>query len=233
MSAVYNFCLDRARVMLLAGCTAAAAVLLFFAGSISGILYSGGRLTAARNAEPAPIVKPMQRAANPIHATAAAVAPAVASESPQTPAPAAGALAPSSNSAAVEASPVPQEPASGTVAVASTAATKTEPSATAGLNAKAKPQQAVVAAPRAVETSYAIPLAVKVGSFAVKENAEGLMRSLKDRGYRPIMSSCSDPRGRVWYVVKLGPYTRWNAASRVAARVSIAENLKPVIGPIQ
>jgi cell division septation protein DedD len=128
---------------------------------------------------------------------------------------------------------VPQEPASATLSVASTAETKTEPSTQAGLNTKPKPQQAVAAAPRAVESSYAIPLAVKVGSFAVKENAEGLMQSLKDRGYRPIMSSCSDPRGRVWYVVKLGPYTRWSAASRVAARVSIAENLKPVIGPIQ
>jgi cell division septation protein DedD len=120
------------------------------------------------------------------------------------------------------------------VSVASTAETKTEVSTPAALNAEAKPQQAVVvAASRPVEASYAIPLAVRVGSFSVKENAEGLMQSLKDRGYRPMMSRSSDPGGRVWYVVKLGPYNCWNAASRVAARVSIAENLRPVIGPVQ
>jgi hypothetical protein len=66
----------------------------------------------------------------------------------------------------------------------------------------------------------------------VKANAETLMQSLKDLGYRPAMSLYSDPHGRTWYVVKLGPYTRWNKASQVAARVSIAENVKPVIGPM-
>jgi cell division septation protein DedD len=238
VSAVYNFRLDRARVLLLAGCTAAAAVLLFFAGSISGILYSGGHPILARATQPAPIAKPMQsRAAKPKNVAAPAAlaaSPIVASEAAQTSAPAAGAVASSSsNSAAVEAAPVPQERASVRVSVASTTDTKTEPSTQAGLNTKPKPQQAVAAAPRAVESSYAIPLAVKVGSFSVKENAEGLMQSLKDRGYRPVMSRSSDSGGRVWYVVKLGPYTCWNAASRVAARVSIAENLKPVIGPIQ
>ena len=86
---------------------------------------------------------------------------------------------------------------------------------------------------RPVETSYAIPLGVRVGSFAVKGNAEALLQSLKDLGYRPAMSRYSDSHGRVWYVVKLGPYTRWNAASKVAARVSIAENVRPVIGPMQ
>ena len=130
-------------------------------------------------------------------------------------------------------SPAPQEPAPATVSVSSPAEAKAAQSAPADLNAKAKPQQAVAARSRPVEASYAIPLAVQVGSFAGKENAEGLMQSLKDRGYRPTISRSSDSRGRVWYVVKLGPYTRWNEASRVAARVSIAENLKPVIGPIQ
>jgi cell division septation protein DedD len=237
VSAVYNFSLDRAGALLLAGCTAAAAVLLFFAGSISGILYSGGRPTVDRAAQPAPIAKPMQsRTANPKNAVAPAAlaaSPIVAGEAAQTFAPAAGGLALSSNSAAVEAAPVPQAPASARVSVVSTTDTKTEPSTQAALNAEAKPQQAVVAASRPVVASYAIPLAVRVGSFSVKENAEGLMQSLKDRGYRPMMSRASDPRGRVWYVVKLGPYNGWNAASRVAARVSIAENLRPVIGPVQ
>jgi cell division protein FtsN len=87
--------------------------------------------------------------------------------------------------------------------------------------------------PAIAETSYAIPLAVRVGSFSVKSNAETLMQSLRDMGYQPAMNQYTDARGRGWYVVKLGPYTKWNAASRVAARVSIAENVSPTIGPMQ
>ena len=78
-----------------------------------------------------------------------------------------------------------------------------------------------------------IPLAVRVGSFSVKSNAETLMQSLKDMGYQPAMTQFTDTRGRLWYVVKLGPYTKWNTASLIATRISIAENVTPVIGPMQ
>jgi cell division septation protein DedD len=132
--------------------------------------------------------------------------------------------------AAVSSTPGQLAPAA--VAAPSSTETKGPPAAPAEASAKATPQQPA-AAPHPVEVSYAIPLAVRVGSFAVKENAEGLTQSLKDLGYRPVMSRWSDSRGRAWYVVKLGPYARWNAASRVAARVSIAENVRPVIGPMQ
>jgi len=58
------------------------------------------------------------------------------------------------------------------------------------------------------------------------------MQSLRDMGYQPAMSLYTDSKGRRWYVVKLGPYARWNTASQVAARISIAENVTPVIGPM-
>ena len=226
MSADYNFSLNRARMLLLAGCFAAAAILLFFAGSISGMLYSGGRAAASRTPQPMPAAKPAQSPNSASQKAPAGPPPASASDAPSsasTPPPpvavaagtavaAPGATAPAT--AAAPAVPAPQ-------AVASTA------------GAEPKPPQPAVAAPRPVEASYALPLAVRVGSFTVKSNAEALMVSLEDMGYRPVMSRYSDERGRLWYVVKLGPYTRWNAASRVAARVSIAENVKPVIGPMQ
>ena len=240
MSAIYNFSLDRPRAVILAACFVAAAILLFLAGSISGVLYSGSRNAAVRVPEP-PAVAKSKPIASPALASTSAAPPAaaasqVASESAQPSAPAAVAssstpsLAPP---AATAASPKPPESAPSTAPAATSEAT-TASSASAGASARTKPSQvATVAAPRPVEASYAIPLAVKVGSFAVKENAEGLMQSLKDMGYHPVMSLASDPRGHQWYVVKLGPYTRWNAASRVAARVSIAENVTPVIGPMQ
>ena len=239
MSAIYNFSLDRTRALLLAGCFTAAAILLFFAGSISGVLYSGGRATAKGAPQLASTAKPMQaRAASQPKAPAqpaAPMSPTVASGATPAPAPAAGGAAiltsPAAPTAAAS-SPKPEQPAP-VAAAPSVEPANALPSTTAASSAKGAPQLASVAPTRPVETSYAIPLAVRVGSFAVKGNAETLVQSLKDLGYRPAMSRYSDSHGRVWYVVKLGPYTRWNAASKVAARVSIAENVKPVIGPMQ
>jgi cell division protein FtsN len=81
--------------------------------------------------------------------------------------------------------------------------------------------------------SYAIQLAVRVGSFSVKSNAETVTQSLRDMGYQPTLTHSTDAHGRVWYVVKLGPYTKWNTASVIATRISIAENVTPVIAPMQ
>jgi cell division septation protein DedD len=226
VSDVYHFSLDRARVLLLAGCFAAAAILLFFAGSISGMLFSGGRAAASRTSQLKPVMKPAQSLGSAAQKPPAEPTPASASGS-------------STNASAQ--TPQPLAVAAGTAVAAASAPIATAPATPAAIPAaqpasasvEAKPPQPAVASPRPVEASYAIPLAVRVGSFAVKSNAEALMVSLEDMGYRPAMSRYSDESGRQWYVVTLGPYTRWNAASRVAARVSIAENVKPVIGPMQ
>jgi cell division protein FtsN len=52
-------------------------------------------------------------------------------------------------------------------------------------------------------------------------------------GYKPLVSRSTDTRGHHWYVVKVGPYAQWNAASRVAARISMTEDVTPVIGPMR
>jgi len=240
VSAAYNFSLDRTRALLLAACFAAAAILLFFAGSISGVLYSGGRATAKGAPQIASIQKPMQASAAsqpkaPAQPAAAPKSSTVVSGAAPAPAPVAGgATIPTRLSVPTAAPSSPTPGQSAPIAAApSVESRNASSSATDTSGAKAAPQAASVPPPRPVETSYAIPLGVRVGSFAVKGNAEALVQSLKDLGYRPAMSRYSDSHGRVWYVVKLGPYTRWNAASKVAARVSIAENVRPVIGPMQ
>src|SRR5208337_1712137 len=108
------------------------------------------------------------------------------------------------------------------------------PTAPVGASAKASaPPPAAASDPPVEKTSYAIPLAVRVGSFTVKSNADELMVSLKGMGYIPSMSHFTDTRGRLWYVVKLGPFHSWNDASMVSTRVSIAENVQPIIAPMR
>src|SRR5271170_956832 len=50
MSEAYQFALDRSRALILAGCFVAAAMLLFFAGAITGTLYTTSRQSAAQEA---------------------------------------------------------------------------------------------------------------------------------------------------------------------------------------
>ena len=60
-----------------------------------------------------------------------------------------------------------------------------------------------------------------------------MITALAAKGYRASLGHSSSANGRTWYVVKLGPYKEWNTASNVAARVAIAENVRPVIGPMR
>ena len=149
-------------------------------------------------------------------------------------------VAPPAATPAATASVNPEGSAASSSAAASTPSTNppAAPSAVATGNSPAPPQQAAKPAsapapPQAITApSYAIQLAVRVGSFSVKSNAETVTQSLRDMGYQPTLNRSTDIRGRVWYVVKLGPYTKWNTASVIATRISIAENVTPVIGPM-
>ena len=57
MSEAYQFAIGRPRALILAGCFVAAAVLLFFAGAITGTLYTTGRQSSAVAVVNAPVVK--------------------------------------------------------------------------------------------------------------------------------------------------------------------------------
>ena len=256
MSEAYQFAIGRPRALILAGCFAAAAVLLFFAGAITGTLYTTSRQSSAVAVVNAPVVKvpdlPAVKAPEagaglspPPAGRAASAAEAPASgSSPISPAPGAestiaSSVAPPAATPAATASVSPEGSAASSSAAASTPSTNppAAPSAVATGNSPAPPQQAAKPAsapapPPIAAPSYAIQLAVRVGSFSVKSNAETVTQSLRDMGYQPTLNRSTDIRGRVWYVVKLGPYTKWNTASVIATRISIAENVTPVIGPM-
>lgn len=247
MSQAYQFAIGRSRALILAGCFAAAALLLFFAGALSGLLYSNSREASRKLVVPEPVIKapkaPEVKAPElaAVPSTDTKTAPsrdaASASSAAGSTGEATAPIAPSAKPASTPATsgstgPVPATTPAATTATSAPAAVPPVNSASATATA-AKSQTDDKPLPARVEASYAIPLAVRVGSFTIKSNAESLMQSLKDLGYQPAMGLYTDAKGRPWYVVKLGPYTKWNTASRVAARISIAENVTPVIGPMQ
>ena len=57
MSEAYQFAVGRSRALILAGCFVAAAILLFFAGAITGTLYTNSRQSSAQAVVAAPSVK--------------------------------------------------------------------------------------------------------------------------------------------------------------------------------
>jgi cell division protein FtsN len=256
MSEAYQFALGRSRAMILAGCFVAAAMLLFFAGAITGTLYTTSRRSAAQVGIAVPSVKaselPRVKAPEPGGSSAApagqapSAAEVPASGSPtNAPAPEASPTPASATIAAAvpaaTASANPEDPAASSAATASASTNSSAaPFTEAATNVEARSQPAAkLGSPPAkppapaMAASYAIQLAVRVGSFSVKSNAETVTQSLRDMGYQPTLSRFTDTHGRVWYVVKLGPYTKWNTASVIATRISIAENVTPVIGPMQ
>jgi cell division protein FtsN len=243
MSDDFQFSIRRSWAWVLAGCCAAASVLLFFAGTVTGLLYSGNRGNAAQVVALTSAAKPAKPDAENTTEKPVATAMVSAAEMPSDkPIPASDA---ESNATLATAISTTSSSSASLPPVATAAVAAPEPPpATSSVNpapalatASAPTKPSAVAAPAAaaqpIDTSIVIPLAVQVGAFAIKSNAETLVQSLRDAGYKPAMSRSTDTRGRVWYLVRLGPYAKWNTASRVAARISITENVTPVVGPMQ
>jgi cell division protein FtsN len=249
MSEAYQFAIGRSRALILAACFAAAGLLLFFTGTLTGILYSNSHETTAKVKVPEPVVKapkvsevkaPALAGAPSTDAKPAPSGPTALANPPDPTAEATTQVLPSAPASVASIIPQPttmpapttstNAPAVALGTAAVTAHPATSPSAMA-TTAKAQSNDKPSATPGAA--SYALPLAVRVGSFTVRSNAESLVQSLRNMGYQPAMSLYTDSKGRHWYAVKLGPFTRWNTASQVAARISIAENVTPVIGPMQ
>jgi cell division protein FtsN len=238
MSDDYKFSIQRTRALVLAGCFAAVSVLLFFAGTVTGLLYSGTHAkttlvvlapTAAARPHSAPDKTPEDRTESaatsstpppPDEPAPSSAAPASTTPAAATPLPAPPTAARAS--AKTQLATAASSPASGTADASASAPPPTKPSSADSSEAR-----------ETTEPSLTIPLAVQVGAFAVKSNAETLVQSLGDMGYKPVVSRSTDAHGHQWYVVRIGPYTKWNAASRVAARISMTEDVTPVIGPMR
>jgi hypothetical protein len=249
MSEIFDIQISRGRAITVAGCLIAAGVLLFAAGTVAGLLMASASVQSQLSAAQLPAVKPLAEPAKKITAARApsdSGAPSEAGASgeamtavvaaSQTAAPTAGPLP----QQAASAGPQPPAPASKVPAPPLALAASAAPPAPASSSRAALPAAsesapglASASADPSAESSYAIPLAIKVCSFTGKASAEAMIAALAAKGYRASLGHSSGANGRTWYVVKLGPYKAWNTASDVAARVAIAENVRPVIGPMR
>lgn len=80
--------------------------------------------------------------------------------------------------------------------------------------------------PRSSET-----FAVQVGAFLQSENAGVLAKRLTKRGYEAGVVLHEDSRGRMWYLVRSGAFSRRAEAVAVAVRLHDREGLDAVVRP--
>jgi len=89
-----------------------------------------------------------------------------------------------------------------------------------------KPTPAAVTATAPATSGGAI--AVQVGAFATRKEADSLAKKLSSRGYAVyVMNPMGD--GKKVYRVRVGNYGTADEAQRVSARLTEQENLKPWI----
>jgi cell division protein FtsN len=91
------------------------------------------------------------------------------------------------------------------------------------------------AAAQAPSTAPEIPgvqLAIQVGAFLDKANADKLVERLKEAGYAPQVVLGGHPP-RQWNFVRVGPYHDWDEASQIAAVISRNEDTEAVVRPMR
>jgi sporulation related protein len=253
MSKVYEFAISRKLAIVLAVCCALAGILLFAAGTLSGWLlfpqYAAyarpkAKIEVAATAIPAkPISSGTQQSGGTTPSAAPATAGATQPAAPgPTPAPD---NAPKSEALA---QPLPAAEAGKSVSGGKQGASlvpvagKSQPApaassgsgaagaASAGATAEAGAPAKAAAPPP--PDPYAVSLVVQVGSFTVEANAKRLAESLQQLGYPAEIVERTDSHQRLWHVVRLGPYREWNAATGVATRLALNQELKPIVGPM-
>jgi len=242
MSNFYSLDLSRARAIAIIACFVAAGVFLFVAGTASGLLLasaSSGRKTPqetlpTKQPVAVPITTPDKREPSD-QAESMEQTAEMGSDQPTPNAesvPTLVALSPSAQD--VAGSPNPKASPQGT-GLASDATSKSPAIDTTAKQPVADRDAGNASGPaqQATAVSYAVPLSIKVCSFAGRSSAESLVHALTSKGYHATLVQSVGALGRTWFVVKLGPYSEWNAASNDAAQIAIAENVRPVIGPMQ
>ena len=234
MSGSFRIELNRSRAIAVSVCLLASGILLFAAGTISGLLLSSASLRSetakaeAASAQYKHISNTEAKAPTPAPAPAMAASGTASSTESQSANPPALAALPSAPQAAT---PVALPGQSAPPAPSPTPAAPTPSGAPLNPVENAS-TTAPAAEPATSNTTESLPLAVKVCSFASKSSAENLVAALDAKGYRASMIRSIGAHGRMWYVVMLGPYREWNSAAEVAARVAVAENVRPVVGQI-
>jgi cell division septation protein DedD len=233
MSETLKVELSRPRAIAICVCAAAACVLLFVAGTASGLLLASGttglHTTQIASAQPGHASISAEEkigAAPPAEEDSPANTDSSAGQSSNPPSLAvlSGSREPAATHAvpdAPQAVPAPA-PAQPPIAPANPAQ---RPSAPALVAASSD----LVASPSESSMDDDLPLSVRVCSFSGKIAADNLASLLDSRGYHASVTRSFGAQGRVWYVVSVGPYAEWNTAASAAAQVAILANVQPVV----
>lgn len=220
MSDTFKVELSRARAIAICVCAAGACVLLFVAGTASGLLMASniGGLPIAQSTPVQPQYKPVPAAEKTGSATALdentlQTTDSFAEQSGNPPSLAVLSAAPTS---AAPIAPVPGKMPNAIPSPSQAPAGTSE--------AAAEPSQS--------GSGYGIPLAVKVCSFSTQAGADNLASLLESRGYHASVTRAFGAEDHMWYVVTVGPYNEWNAATNAAAHVAIIANVQPVVAQL-
>jgi cell division septation protein DedD len=92
--------------------------------------------------------------------------------------------------------------------------------------------QPAAQAPSAAPETPGVQLAIQVGAFLDKANADKLVERLKEAGYAPQIVLGGQPP-RQWNFVRVGPYHDWGEASQIAAVISRNEDTEAVVRPMR
>jgi cell division protein FtsN len=115
---------------------------------------------------------------------------------------------------------------------ATAAAAAPPPSPAAPIDSKAPAAAATDDVPPRLATPVGVQLAIQVGSFLEKANAEKLAERLKEEGYAPqIVLGGHAPKQ--WNIVRVGPYRDWDEASEIAAVLSRDQEAPAVVRPMR
>jgi cell division septation protein DedD len=72
------------------------------------------------------------------------------------------------------------------------------------------------AEPPAPAASANLKFSLRLGAFLEKENAEGLVSNLMEKGYKPYIFEATDAKNRTWYAVHLSDHENLDAAATAA-----------------
>ena len=225
MSTTFKVELSRARAVAICVCAAGACVLLFVSGTASGLLI-------ASNVAALPIAQaaPVQLKSEPVPAPEKTGTATALDENT---------LETTDGSAGQSGNPPSLAVLSPAPASAPSTSPPLGPAPEKTPNAIPAPSQApasiaeTAAAPLQSGSGYGIPLAVKVCSFSTKAGADNLASLLESRGYPASVTRSLGAEDHIWYVVTVGPYREWNAATSAAAHVAIIANVQPVVSQLR
>ena len=209
----YEFSLDRKATVALSASSLVLIILVFVAGILTGVTWQSNQDLIAFKKLPTPVPK----------ASAVIQPPALAQSA---------AAAPPTPAAAVAATPAPVPTLAASPALAKPPAA--EPAATA-MSAAAPHSLQVAPQVTASDTVPAVPnlqLAVQVGAFLERANADKLAAQLKEEGYSPqIVQDGHAPKQ--WNFVRVGPYHDWDEAAEIASVLSRDLPTPAVVQPMR